>query len=491
MIKYIIFLISSIVLYIYAPSSMNREYMFVEVAILLFFTISFFIKTRNNSRMGVFSHSHIFVVIFVIIFYQFYIDYILGFIDSSEKKIWINTSVVVKSLGLCNIAMASFLLGYKYQLTKHNKYRLAKHNKYRLAKHNKFQSVKYNKYKSAKYSVRSKLHSLPQKTIFPEKKFLCNIGYCMLAYFVIAADDGFFRSGYLTSEGQLDGSFGIMVILQSVMIAVFSLYCIEYKNNCKGDSIIKYFKRPGILVGLYAIAIILSGRRTEALRVVIMFLFAYIYVSGNKLNIKKTVAYLFAGVILISVFGAIRGEGQSFSQGVEILTSNATISPFTKELAGSINTVHIAMENVPDIIPYNYGVTFFPSFALLVPGLDRLITYLMSNGIPLNSSTQISNMYWESSDWGYGMGSSIVADVYISFGVIGVLIVFLLIGRLFRKLEVITTNSKNIYMFAMCIGVYSQILYACRTGVGVLFLSWTYACIIIYLSKILFHKRLK
>lgn len=483
MIKYIIFLISSIVLYIYAPSSMNREYMFVEVAILLFFTISFFIKTRNNSRMGVFSHSHIFVVIFVIIFYQFYIDYILGFIDSSEKKIWINTSVVVKSLGLCNIAMASFLLGYKYQLTKHNKYRLAKHNK--------FQSIKYNKYKSAKYSVRSKLHSTPQKTIFPEKKFLCNIGYCMLAYFVIAADDGFFRSGYLTSEGQLDGSFGIMVILQSVMIAVFSLYCIEYKNNCKGDSIIKYFKRPGILVGLYAIAIILSGRRTEALRVVIMFLFAYIYVSGNTLNIKKTVAYLFAGVILISVFGAIRGEGQSFSQGVEILTSNATISPFTKELAGSINTVHIAMENVPDIIPYNYGVTFFPSFALLVPGLDRLITYLMSNGIPLNSSTQISNMYWESSDWGYGMGSSIVADVYISFGVIGVLIVFLLIGRLFRKLEVITTNSKNIYMFAMCIGVYSQILYACRTGVGVLFLSWTYACIIIYLSKILFHKRLK
>ena len=483
MIKYIIFLISSIVLYMYAPSSMNREYMFVEVAILLFFTISFFIKTRNNSRMGVFSHSHIFVVIFVIIFYQFYIDYILGFIDSSEKKIWINTFVVAKSLGLCNIAMASFLLGYKYQLTKHNKYRLAKHNK--------FQSVKYNKYKSAKYSVRSKSHSTPQKTIFPEKKFLCNIGYCMLAYFVIAADDGFFRSGYITSEGKLDGSFGIMVILQSVMIAVFSLYCIEYKNNCKGDSIIKYFKRPGILVGLYAIAIILSGRRTEALRVVIMFLFAYIYVSGNTLNIKKTVAYLFAGVILISVFGAIRGEGQSFSQGVEILTSNATISPFTKELAGSINTVHIAMENVPDIIPYNYGVTFFPSFALLVPGLDRLITYLMSNGIPLNSSTQISNMYWESSDWGYGMGSSIVADVYISFGVIGVLIVFLLIGRLFRKLEVITTNSKNIYMFAMCIGVYSQILYACRTGVGVLFLSWTYACIIIYLSKILFHKRLK
>ena len=84
---------------------MNREYRFVEVAILVFFTISFFIKTRNNSRMGVFSHSHIFVVIFVIIFYQFYIDYILGFIDSSEKKIWLNTFVVSTSLHLNNIAI--------------------------------------------------------------------------------------------------------------------------------------------------------------------------------------------------------------------------------------------------------------------------------------------------------------------------------------------------------------------------------------------------
>lgn len=458
MVKYLTFLLSSILLYVYAPSSMDKDYMFIEVVLSLFFTINFFIKTRKNSRMGAFSHSHIFIVIFLIVFYQLYIDYILGFIDTSEKRTWINTSIVAKSLGLCNIAISSFLLGYKYQLDKH--------------------------------IVRSNFYATPQITIFPEKKYLCNIGYCMLAYFIITADDGFFRSGYLTSEGQLDASFGIMVILQSVMIAVFSLYCIEYKNNFKGDTIINYFKRPGILVGLYAIAIILSGRRTEALRVVIMLLFAYIYVSGNKLNIKKTVAYLFAGIILTSVFGAIRGEGQSFSQGVEMLTSNITISPFTKELAGSINTVHIAMENVPDIIPYNYGVTFFPSFALLVPGLDRLIT-LMSNGIALNSSTQISNMYWGGSDWGYGMGSSIVADVYISFGVIGILIVFLLIGRLFRKLEEITTNSNNIYMFAMCIGVYSQILYACRTGVGVLFLSWTYACIIIYLSKIFFHKRLK
>ena len=124
----------------------------------------------------------------------------------------------------------------------------------------------------------------------------------MLAYFIITADDGFFRSGYLTSEGQLDASFGIMVILQSVMIAVFSLYCIEYKNNFKGDTIINYFKRPGILVGLYAIAIILSGRRTEALRVVIMLLFAYIYVSGNKLNIKKNCCLFVCGYYTYKCF---------------------------------------------------------------------------------------------------------------------------------------------------------------------------------------------
>lgn len=60
--------------------------MFIEVALLLFFTINFFVKNRKNSRMGVFSHSYFFIVIFLIVFYQFYIDYILGFIDTSEKE---------------------------------------------------------------------------------------------------------------------------------------------------------------------------------------------------------------------------------------------------------------------------------------------------------------------------------------------------------------------------------------------------------------------
>lgn len=456
MTKYLLFLIGSIVSFLYAPSYMEKEYMTIGVVFSLFFTINFLMTNRKNCRMGFFRHSNIFIVVFLIVFYQFYIDYILGFIDSSEIMIWINTSVVPKSLGMCNIAVSSFLLGYKFQ--------------------------------SVKHVPISKKYTVSQRTLFPEKKILCNIGYFMLAYFIITADDSFFRSGYLTSEGQLDASFGVMVLLQSVIIAVFSFYCIEYKNYYNGVSIMKYFKTPGFLVVLYAIVVILSGRRTEALRVVVMLLFAYIYILGNKLNVKKTLSYLFIGVILTSVYGAIRGEGQSFSQGVKILTENNTISPFTKELAGSVNTVHIAMENVPNIIPYNNGVTFLASFALLIPGLDRVISLFLPNDFVLNSSTQISNMYWGGSDWGYGMGSSMIADVYISFGVIGILVVFLLIGILFHKLEEITTNSNNIYMFAMCIGVYSQILYACRTGVGVLFLSWTYACIFIYLSKKIFHK---
>ena len=147
MAKYLLFLLSSIFLYKYAPSSMNKEYMLLEVAISLFFTIIFFIETRKNCRMGVFSHSHIFVIVFFVIFYQSYIDYILGFIDTSEKNIWINISIVAKSLGLCNIAISSFLFGYKYQSSKHKKFHIAKH------------------------TVRPNFHTTPQITIFPEKKY--------------------------------------------------------------------------------------------------------------------------------------------------------------------------------------------------------------------------------------------------------------------------------------------------------------------------------
>ena len=111
MVKYLTFLLSSILLYVYAPSSMDKEYMFIEVVLSLFFTINFFIKTRKNSRMGAFSHSHIFIVIFLIVFYQYYIDYILGFIDTSEKRTWINTSIVAKSLGV--VQYRNFFISFR------------------------------------------------------------------------------------------------------------------------------------------------------------------------------------------------------------------------------------------------------------------------------------------------------------------------------------------------------------------------------------------
>lgn len=454
--KYLIFLLCSIVLYVLAPNTMDREYMTIEVVLSLVFCVSFLFSNRKNSSMSFFRHSNVFIVVFLIVFYQYYIDYIIGFIDASQEGLWINQAVVAKALAICNIAISVFLLGYEYQLGRSSKVPMPV----------KASSPKY-----------------------PEKDFLCIIGYLMVGYFIITADASFFYSGYLTSEGELDSSFGIMVLLQSVLIAIFSLYCIEYKNSHEGESILWYFRKPGILVLIYVVVIILSGRRTEALRVFIMLMFAYIYVSGKNLNVKRIITYLMLGVVLTGVFGQIRTDELSFSEGVKELTSISTISPFTRELAGSIKTVHIAINSIPDVLPYNLGLTFFPSFAILVPGLDRIIMTLFAPNVELNSGTLITNIYWGNNDWGYGLGSSIVADVYVAFGVIGIVIVFFLLGRLFRRLETITSTTNNVYWLALCIGTYSQILYACRTGVGVLFLSWTYACIFLYFSRFYLGKK--
>ena len=457
MFPYIIFIAYSVVLYFIAPTEMDRGFMALGIVPTIGFCIHFFRTNIDNNCLGFFRHSNIFVLIYLVVFYQCYIDYLLGFIDNTEIRIWINTSIVPRALCLCNIGLSSFLIGYKYQEKIGDS---ATHN-----------------------------YVVPSVKKYPAKSLLCLLGYFMFAVFLFSADASFFRSGYLISEGNLDTSFGILVLLQSVLIATFTLYSLEYRNSKIRGHFFKFFRSPIILVVLYSGVVVLSGRRTEALRAVIMLLFVYLYASGNRMSVKKTLLYLCFLVVSVSVFGVIRGEGASITDGIKELIEVNTISPFTRELAGSVKTVHIAMDYIPKNIPYNYGITFFASLSLLVPGLDRLIRYAFPSGLELNSATLISNLYWGGDDWGYGLGSSIVADVYVSFGVIGVLIILFLLGKLFRVIEILTTRTTNVYWIALSMGVYSQILYSCRTGVSVLFLSWTYACILLYLTSQIFKNK--
>ena len=224
-----------------------------------------------------------------------------------------------------------------------------------------------------------------------------------------------------------------------------------------------------------------TKRRTEAIRMFILIIVIYAYAKGRAVNYKAMAVVIVSIALIMSILSFIRtGSARSFSQGAEMVSESKSFLPVTDELANSVNTLHIAVSNFPDIVPYTKGLTFFPNFLVLVPGLDQYYqNNIRGNGVITSSAEMIT--YIELGDnASYGLGSSLVADAYIPFGPVGVIIIFCFLGGFIHYLEIGTfCLLKSPYFLVTSFCCCSQFMFACRGTFANLFLSWSYATLII------------
>lgn len=451
MIFFIVCLIIEFFMFQQAPNRMEKPFMLACFLLAAVQVIYFFLmKGKTYSLKGIYlRHSAIFLLCFFIVFYQCDIDYVLGLIDDNNKMLWIDTTIVSKALALSNLALTSLLLGYKIFRVNELQWRIAKKSNYHY--------------------------------ICNSKYLLCILGYAMFAFYLIFVPREYLYGGYNQGVGR--GWVNIvLVLMQAVFLAMFALYCYDFKTGKTSKSYIEELKYPLLLVFLYIIIVLVTGRRTEAVRAALLLIITYSYSVGNKVSKKLIIVYFVIGAVLFSVVGLLRmGEAKSINEGVETISAAPSFSPFTRELAGSVNTLHVAVSYFPNIIPYNNGITFFPSFFILVPGLDQFFqTYIVDSNVQLTSGQVITSLALGPTGT-YGMGSSNVADAYISFGPIGVVVVFLLLGFFIRYLEVGSfCVAKSPLFLVLSFGCCSQFMFSCRGSVGIMFLSWSYATILVW-----------
>lgn len=453
MILYFCFLIIEIFLFLTAPSNMEKPFMtYCLLAVVAQLVIFFrFDRKKVHSLKEIhLRHTSIFLACFFVVFFQCDIDYVIGLIDSSNKMLWIDTNIVCKSLALSTIALTSLLIGYKLLQNRDIESPIIKESHYDY--------------------------------ICSAKHYVCILGYVMLAFYLIFVPRDYLYGGY--NEGVDRGWVNVvLVLLQAVFLGMFALYCYDFRRSKERKSFLKELKFPVLLILLYMAIVLITGRRTEAVRAALLLVIVYSYSMGKNASNKFVLLYFFAAAILFSVVGILRmGEVRGFDQGIEAASETTSFSPFTRELAGSVNTLHVAVSHFPDVVDYNYGITFFPSFFVLVPGLDRFYqAYIVEGDVPLRSGQVITTLNL-GPNASYGMGSSIVADVYISFGPIGVVVVFILLGMFLRYLEVGTfCIDKSPLFLVLSFGCCSQFMFACRGSVAIMFLSWSYGTILVFL----------
>ncbi len=446
------FFIASIYLLLNAPNNMNKSYMTMCILLALveiaFFIISTRRKDPNELKRIILRPSYIFVFCFFIVFFQCDIDFLLGIIDETSNLVWIDTSVVSKSLAISVLALSSLICGYFAILRR----------KSNLTKHVRNSEIQYD-------------------TII-SKNFLTLLSYLILLFYVIAVPKSYLLGGY--NEGEDRGWANVLLILlQAVLAVAFALYCYTFKGNNDTKNFIKSTFFLLTLASIYIALVLITGRRTEAIRIGLMVLLSYSIICREKVNLKVLLVLFVVGSMAMSLTRVLRSGGsKDLTHGMELAMDEASFSPLTKELATSVNTLHVAVSYYPDIVPYNNGISFFSGMLVLIPGLERIVSsYIQTDS--LKSSEIITTL--QGTSW--GMGSSIVADVYISFGIIGVIIVFFILGLFIRYLDFrafLKSPPSPLFLvlfFCCC----SQFMYACRGGVGSLFLSLSYATILVLL----------
>ena len=182
----------------------------------------------------------------------------------------------------------------------------------------------------------------------------------------------------------------------------------------------------GVSILLAVISLLfLTGTRTLPLLVISILFCSFCY--KYSLSRKKVITLLLLGFVLLSVVGKLRG-GEMSSSKEEMNRELGFVSAAEDFIVVNRNLYDIYQHVQEDGI--TYGVSSLSYIVSVVPFAQSVISKVFD--IPeyeMRSESLVT--YWNlGEDSTLGLGTNIVGDVYLSFGLLGVIVLFYFLGRI-------------------------------------------------------------
>lgn len=423
-------LLISIYSFINSPQEINMDFMWFQVIIMLCSLFLFFTRKDNGSlKKETLRLSAVFIIGHIIVYFQKDIDFLMGYTDMSNRIIWYDTKVICKCMTISNLALQCFMLGYLFKKNKQAK----------VVKDN----IRYS---------------------FKNVNILNIFAITLLSLFLIFVNKSWLLGGY----GKYD--MGIIAdycyrFAQGFLTASLALNSLQYRTHFSDKPTKTYFHymKPQLIMSIvFVVLISISGARHLAILMFFINLIAFTYATRYKFKIRQIIL----GVIIFGTLITVRGitRRSDYSGNLSSIELSESIIPFTEELSSSVMTLHAAVSFVPDKYPYNYGITLLPKPFLIIPGMSSVIQSLMGlDAVTANSGGLITT--WVLGDNpSFGMGSCSIADIYICFGIIGVILVFFIWGIFIRYIEngLSIIGKTSPYFIIIAFVTYSQALYVSR-----------------------------
>ncbi len=433
-------------------------------AIIIFL---FYNRSHNNysSPMRI---VYIFIIGYVIVFFQKYIDLVLGNCSKLDTYLFMSHTIINKTALLSLVGLVAFLLSY---ITTNNNFQL-------------------------KSSYTSNI---------PIKPLNYLLGIAVLLFVFINGADyiiGSYNQEYLDNR---QGSIGAYSeVLVRALIIVILTFDVHNSHN-KKVNFLKYAKRLGFIFNfslfLYIALVMLSGDRGPIIQVLIIYFAAYVLKYKPKIRLIYFIFLLFAGAILMSLLFTTRRQDKSLSFSERFVTAvreegsyeSESILPITEELANSVRCTHYAVSYVPNRHSHLYGSFQCRELTGAIPFSSVLTKHIYDSDIKYKSSAHFVTYINQGYFYTYGEGTTCIADLYLSWGVWGVLIGMFLFGFLVKKVELTTLCISNdqipIPYIALALVLFGCALYIPRGTILGQLNYFVFSCIIIFLYKRIINKK--
>lgn len=431
-------------LYIFAPSSYSWIYCMVSMAV---FIANFLLVYKNDQKIG-------FNLIFAIAFWSvcFVFPVFVYPIDQEYSlfKFGYNADVITKATCLSQLAYSIFAAGFL------------------LSKNN----VKMNKVSQGSI------------TLITEKN-IQTLFFCSVTLFILVAIGGgynYFSSQYNADTKEVSSSlFKYLFIILNLTV---SLLCMSL-SIVKSKSLLYKIVIYSLIVVL---AYLMSGSRTYPLAVLLILLYFFF---RNRLKVWQFILFLIVGVFLMNLVGSTRSSGVTAEGMVEAYSVNREWYDYLLDLIVTNRNLYDAYDYVQKN-SITYGLTFMGNILAVIPFAQGIFCRLF--GVPSYALTSATFITYNTlgKEMPLGLGTHIVGDVYMGSGIVGVFVLFFLLGYLVsyssKKMETGDYRWMVVYLILL-----SDSVFMCR---GAMFemlrsLIWTQLFISIFGTRAYIARNIK
>lgn len=299
--------------------------------------------------------------------------------------------------------------------------------------------------------LHSKKRNMVEYSIKYKKLFWISV--ILFILFIMMAGSGFLSGGIYKGQGGGSTGAGISVYFQLLLsisiLALTAVIILHKKNTFKSKTIVWFLgldKKYLILAGSYILLFLSVGDRGAAVQLTITFLVLF-GALVRPISLKEFSLIIVVGAIVLTLIGL----GRSVETDENILVAGANKAEFTSnydvtmELANSARTLYSGLSDVPEHHDYFWGKLWLGKFLAVIPLSQNV--YLQLSGdksYELGSAGYITYLRYGVRPPS-GEGTSLIIDIYLNFGLIGVIFFMFLLGLFFKKVQNELNQQKSYY----------------------------------------------